>query len=231
MENKNKLPKHLAIIMDGNRRWAREKGLPTLVGHKVGYDRFREIGEACLKRGIKILTVYAFSTENWKRSPQEVNYLMDLLTQALDQHSLELHKKKIKLQVLGRLSRLPRKLQRAIKKATELTKNNKRGVLNIALNYGGHSEIVDACKRILKDKIPYQKLNEKVFEKYLYTSGLPPVDFLIRTGGEKRLSNFLPWQLAYAEFYFTDKYWPDFGEKDLDEALKDFASRERRLGK
>lgn len=226
-----KIPNHVAIIMDGNRRWAHEKGLPTLVGHKKGYDKFREMGEACLERGIKILTVYAFSTENWNRSKKEINYLMNLLKNAVTKHSKELHKKDIKLQILGRISRLPQDLQEAIKKAVELTKNNKKGILNIALNYGGHAEIIDAVKSIMNDKVSVQKVDESLFEKYLYTAGMPQVDLLIRTGGEMRISNFLPWQLAYAELYFTPKYWPDFTEKDLDDALVDYNKRERRMGK
>lgn len=226
-----KIPNHVAIIMDGNRRWAHEKGLPTLVGHKKGYDKFREMGEACLERGIKILTVYAFSTENWNRSKKEINYLMNLLKNAVTKHSKELHKKDIKLQILGRISRLPQDLQEAIKKAVELTKNNKKGILNIALNYGGHAEIIDAVKSIMNDKVSAQKVDESLFEKYLYTAGMPQVDLLIRTGGEMRISNFLPWQLAYAELYFTPKYWPDFTEKDLDDALVDYNKRERRMGK
>lgn len=226
-----KIPNHVAIIMDGNRRWAHEKGLPTLVGHKKGYDKFREMGEACLERGIKILTVYAFSTENWNRSKKEINYLMNLLKNAVTKHSKELHKKDIKLQILGRISRLPQDLQEAIKKAVELTKNNKKGILNIALNYGGHAEIIDAVKSMMNDKVSAQKVDESLFEKYLYTAGMPQVDLLIRTGGEMRISNFLPWQLAYAELYFTPKYWPDFTEKDLDDALVDYNKRERRMGK
>ncbi len=226
-----KTPNHVAIIMDGNRRWAREKGLPTLIGHKKGYDKFKEMGEACLERGIKILTVYAFSTENWNRSKKEINYLMNLLKNAVTKHSKELHKKDIRLQIIGRMSRLPQDLQESIKKAVELTKNNKKGILNIALNYGGHAEIVDAVKSIIKNKVSVQKVDESLFEKYLYTAGMPQVDLLIRTGGEMRISNFLPWQLAYAELYFTPKYWPDFTEKDLDDALADYNKRERRIGK
>lgn len=226
-----KIPNHVAIIMDGNRRWAHEKCLPTLIGHKKGYDKFKEMGEACLERGIKILTVYAFSTENWNRSKKEINYLMNLLKNAVTKHSKELHKKDIKLQILGRISRLPQDLQEAIKKAVELTKNNKKGILNIALNYGGHAEIIDAVKSMMNDKVSAQKVDESLFEKYLYTAGMPQVDLLIRTGGEMRISNFLPWQLAYAELYFTPKYWPDFTEKDLDDALVDYNKRERRIGK
>lgn len=226
-----KIPYHLAIIMDGNRRWARKKGMPTFFGHKKGYDKLCKIGDICLKKGIKILTVYAFSTENWKRSKEEVNYLMNLLRESIKKHSLELHKKNIKINFLGRLEKLPKDLQESITKAVELTKKNKKGILNIALNYGGHSEIVDAVKKIIKDKIPLEKINESLFEKYLYTADLPPVDLLIRTGGEQRLSNFLPWQLSYAELYFTKKYWPDFNESDLDKAILEYSRRERRMGK
>jgi undecaprenyl diphosphate synthase len=227
----SKIPYHVAIIMDGNRRWAREHGLPTLAGHRKGYGNMQRIGEVCTKKGVKILTVYAFSTENWKRSKKEVNYLMGLLLKAVTQEVKRLNKENIKLQVLGRSKNLSSRLKRAIKKAMKLTENNTRGILNIALNYGGHAEIVDAVKSVLKDKIPVAKINEKLFEKYLYTSGLPPVDLLIRTGGEQRLSNFLPWQLSYTEFHFTKKYWPDFTEKDLEKAFKEFARRQRRIGR
>lgn len=229
--NNYKIPKHLAIIMDGNRRWARKHGLPTLLGHKRGYDKFRDIGDMCLKKGINILTVYAFSTENWKRSKREVSYLMNLLKKAINKDSQELNGKGIKLKVLGRVSELPADLRKVIKEAEELTKDNKKGILNIAINYGGHSEIIDAIKNIVKDKISENEINEKLFEKYLYTKELPPVDLLIRTGEEQRTSNFLPWQITYAELYFTSTYWPDFSEKDLDLALADFSTRERRRGK
>ena len=225
-----KIPSHIAIIMDGNRRWARKKGLPTFFGHKKGYDKFREIGEACLERGVKILTVYAFSTENWNRSKKEVNYLMTLLKNAITIHSKELHKKNIKLQILGQTAKLPKGLQKSIKKALDLTKGNTAGVLNIALNYGGRTEIVDAVKSIVKKRIPFDEIDDKKFEENLYTDGLPDPDLLIRTGGEQRLSNFLPWQLTYAELYFVNKYWPDFGVSDLDAAILEFQDRERRFG-
>jgi undecaprenyl diphosphate synthase len=228
---KTKVPYHIAIIMDGNRRWAKRHGLPTFFGHKRGYDNFRKIGDICLSRGVKILTLYALSTENFKRSKKEVNYLMRLLREAVTKHAKELNKKNIKLQILGRISKLPTTLQKTIKNAVALTKNNKKGILNICLNYGGHAETVDAVCAIIKDKIPFNKINENLFEKYLYARGIPPVDLLIRTGGEMRISNFLPWQLAYAELYFTNKYWPDFSEKDLDDAFNDYFSRERRMGK
>lgn len=226
-----KVPYHVAIIMDGNRRWAKKHRLPTFFGHKKGYDNFRKIGDICLNRGVKVLTLYALSTENLKRSKREVNYLIRLLEEAVTKHAKELNKKNVRLQILGRISKLPVALQKSIKNAVLLTKNNKKGTLNLCLNYGGHAEIIDAACGIVKDKIPCEKIDENLFEKYLYANGIPPVDLLIRTGGEKRISNFLPWQLTYTELYFTDLYWPDFKEKDLDDAFDDYFSRERRMGK
>jgi len=227
-----KIPFHLGIIVDGNRRWAKEKGLPFFEGHRQGLDNVQKIGDFCAKKGIKILTLYTFSTENWKRSKKEVSYLMRLLKESLNKKNLqELHGKKIKLQIIGQKERLPKFLQKRIKEAEELTKNNKERILNLAISYGGRPEIIQAVKNIIKKKIPANKITEELINNNLWTAGLPYPDLIIRTGGAKRLSNFLTWQTAYSEFYFTKKYWPEFTEKDLNKALLDFSHRERRFGK
>lgn len=227
-----KIPYHLGIIIDGNRRWAEERGLPALEGHRKGLDKVKKIGEFCRKRGIKVLTIYAFSTENWNRSRVEVNYLMKLFGKSVSKKNIkELHKKGIKFQLIGQKERLPQALQKKIKEAENLTKNNKEGVLNLAISYGGRPEILRAIKNIIKKKIPGSKITEDLINQNLLTAGLPYPDFVIRTGGEQRLSNFLTWQSAYSELYFTKKYWPEFTEKDLDEALADYSGRQRRFGR
>lgn len=233
LENK-KVPYHLAIIIDGNRRWARKRGLPVFEGHRQGLENVKRIGKWCKERGIKILTLYTFSTENWKRSKTEVKALMDLLKEALNSrkgHLKELHKEGIQLRVIGQKERLSPSLQRLIKEAEDLTKNNKEGILNLAISYGGRVEILEAIKKIIKKKIPPNKITEKLFEENLWTGKLPPPDLIVRTSGEQRLSGFLLWQSAYAELYFTKTLWPDFREKDLDKALEDFAHRHRRFGR
>jgi len=227
-----KIPIHLGIIIDGNRRWAKEKGLPAFEGHRRGLDNVQKVGEWCRKKGVKILTIFAFSTENWNRVKREVNYLMRLFALALNgKYIKELQEKNIKLQVIGQKERLPKFLQTKIKKAEELTKNNKEGILNLAISYGGRPEIVQAVKNIIKKKISPDKITENLINQNLWTTGLPYPDLIIRTGGEQRLSNFLTWQSAYSELYFTKKYWPEFTEKDLDKALLDFSRRQRRFGR
>lgn len=227
-----KIPYHLGIIIDGNRRWAKKKGLPSFKGHQRGLDNVNKIGERCRKRGVKILTFYTFSTENWNRSKIEVSYLMKLFVRALSRKNIkELIQKKIKLQVIGQKERLPKFLQKRIKEAEELTKNNKEGILNLAISYGGRSEIVQAVKNIVKKKITVNKITEELINQNLWTAGLPEPGLIIRTGGEQRLSNFLTWQSVYSEFYFTKKNWPEFTEKDLDKALNDYSQRQRRFGK
>ncbi len=220
--------KHLGIIMDGNRRWARQRGLPTLIGHKRGYNKVLKIGDWCLDRGVKILTLWAFSTENWDRSKAEVNYLMKLLEQAFTKDLQTFHKRGIKVQVLGRLHQLPKKLEKACYSAMELTKNNNKGILNVALNYGGQAEIIDAINKFIKAGI--KKVTPEVFQKYLYDPKMPPPDLVIRTSGELRTSGFLLWEAAYSELYFTKKCWPAFTEKDLDKAFEEFNRRQRRFG-
>jgi len=229
---KAKVPFHLGIIIDGNRRWAEKKGLPFFEGHRKGLNNVERIGDWCAKKGIRILTLYTFSTENWERSKKEVSYLMRLLTESLSRKNIQkLHKKKIKLQIIGQKERLPQTLQKRIKEAEELTKNNKERVLNLAISYGGRPEIIQAVKNIIKKKIPANKITEDLINKNLWTAGLPYPDLIIRTGGVQRLSNFLTWQSAYSEFYFTKKFWPEFTERDLDKALLDFSRRERRFGR
>lgn len=228
----NKIPYHIGIIIDGNRRWARERNLPTLKGHQRGFELLKKVGEWIHERGVKILTIYAFSTENWNRSKTEVNYLMQLFVQALEKKNIEdCHKKGIKIQIIGQKERLSKFLQGKIKEAEELTKNNKKGVLNLAFSYGGRPEIIEAIKNIIKKKVPANKISEDLINQNLWTKGLPEPDLIIRTGGRRRLSNFLTWQSAYAELYFLDKYWPDFTEKDLDKALNDYSHCQRNFGK
>jgi undecaprenyl diphosphate synthase len=227
-----KVPFHLGIIIDGNRRWAKKKGLLSFEGHRKGLNNVQKIGDFCAKKRIKILTLYTFSTENWKRSKKEVSYLMRLLKESLNKKNIQkLHKKKIKLQIIGQRERLPKFLQKRIKEAEELTKNNKERILNLAISYGGRPEIIQAIKNIIKKKIPANKITEKLINKNLWTAGLPYPDLIIRTGGVQRLSNFLTWQSAYSELYFTKKSWPEFTEKDLDKALLDFSHRQRRFGR
>jgi len=227
-----KTPFHLGIIVDGNRRWAKKKGLLSLEGHRKGLNNVQKIGDYCTKRGIKILTLYTFSTENWKRSKKEVSYLMKLLKESLNKKNIQkLHKKKIKLQIIGQKERLPQALQKRIKEAEKLTKNNKERILNLAVSYGGRPEIIQAVKNIIKKKIPANKITEELINKNLWTAGLPYPDLIIRTGGAQRLSNFLTWQTAYSEFYFTKKSWPEFTEKDLNKALLDYSHRQRRFGR
>jgi len=223
-----KIPYHLGIIIDGNRRWAREKGLPALEGHRKGLAKVKELIKWSKERGVKILTLFIFSTENWKRTKREVDFLMKLAKSAIADNLKEFRKEGVKVRMIGQRERLPRFLQEAIQKAEELTKNNKKMVLNFALSYGGRAEITEAIKKIIENKIPPEKINENVVSQNLWTSDL---DLLIRTGKEQRISNFLIWQAAYSELYFCPKYWPDFTEKDLDEALSDYSQRQRRFGK
>lgn len=227
-----KIPFHLGIIVDGNRRWAQKRGLPSFEGHRRGLDGVNKIGEWCRKRGVKILTLYTFSTENWNRSKKEVSYLMKLLEVALNKkNTKELFQKGIKLQVIGQRENLPKSLQKKIEEAEELTKKSEKGILNLAVSYGGRPEIIQAIKNIIKNKIPANKITEDLINKNLWTANLPEPDLIIRTGGVQRLSNFLTWQSIYSELYFTEKYWPEFTEKDLDEALLDYSYRQRRFGR
>jgi undecaprenyl diphosphate synthase len=222
--------KHLAIILDGNRRWAKEKGLPTFAGHKAGYDKIKDVSKWCLERDIKILTVFAFSTENWNRSKQEVKYLMALMNKAFSEELEELNKLGFKVNIIGSRDRLSKKIKKNIEKIETETKNNKKAVLNICFNYGGRLEIVEAVKKIVEEGIEVDKINEKLISKYIWFKGQPEPDLIVRTSGEKRLSGFLTWTSVYSELYFPRCYWPDFDEKELDKAIKEFERRNRRFG-
>ncbi|NLA27399.1 MAG: isoprenyl transferase [Firmicutes bacterium] len=232
--NRNRIPGHVAMIMDGNGRWARERGLPRSAGHRQGVETVREVVRFSNYLGIKALTLFAFSTENWRRPAQEINFLMSLPEQYLQSELPELIKNNVKVRLMGDEKRLPGQVRRAIAKGMEATGENSGMILNFALNYGARMEIVRAVQAMLTDlkqgKIKAE-VSEKSFAAYLYTAGLPDPDLLIRTGGEYRISNFLLWQLAYSELWFTPLYWPDFGKIHLLEAIKDFQQRERRFGK
>lgn len=228
------LPKHIAIIMDGNRRWAKERGLEGKLGHKQGADTLEKIVKYANKIGIKYITVYAFSTENWKRTADEVGALMLLLQNYLDSFFKKADTENIKINILGDITALSEGLQKSINKAIENTSQNTGIVFNIAFNYGGRDEIVRAVKKISEKvklgKVEIENINEELISENLYTAGQPDPDLLIRTSGEIRLSNFLTWQLVYSEFYFIDKYWPDFNECDLDEAIEEYQKRNRKFG-
>lgn len=227
-----KIPYHLGIIPDGNRRWAKKYGLPTLLGHKKGIETFKKIARYCYRKGVKILTVFAFSTENWDRSKEEIVYLMKLFDSMLsDKNVEEWNKKGIKINIIGQKWRLPNELQKKIKRVEQITRRNKKGILNIALSYGGRADVIQAIKKIIKLKIPLREINETLISKYLWTEGLPDPDLIIRTGKEKRISNFLIWQSAYSELYFSNKYWPEFTEEDLENAFLNYSKRQRRFGK
>jgi len=225
----DKLPEHVAIIMDGNRRWAKKNGLPIIMGHRRGVQSVKNIVSAANKMGIKVLTIYAFSTENWNRSKLEVNALMFLLKKVLKKYTVELKENGIRLMVSGRIEDMPSGVSKEILSSMEKLKDGKNLILNIALNYGGRQEIIDAVNKIIKSKT--KKINISSFNKFLYTYPLPDPDLLIRTSGELRISNFLLWQTAYCEFYVTDVLWPDFGEKEFAQAIAEYKKRERRFGK
>jgi undecaprenyl diphosphate synthase len=224
------LPTHVAIVPDGNGRWAEKRGLPRLEGHKAGAEILYTIIEYLNDCSIKYLTIYLFSKENWRRPVSEVTGLFLLSEERIERDAPGLHKKGVRLRHLGRLEELPEGLQRAISRAVELTKNNTGMTLSLAFNYGGRAEILDAVRRLMSDGISPQNIDEKLFCDYLYTAGLPEVDLLIRTGDELRLSNFLLWQTAYSEYYFTKVPWPDFSKKDIEKALQSYNRRQRRFG-
>lgn len=221
---------HVAIIPDGNRRWATLHGVPPLQGHTAGAQVMHKVVDYLAGRGIKYLTLWGFSTDNWKRSEQEVSDIFSLLAAWLDKDTPWAHKKGIRLRHLGRLHELPQGLRQAITRAVTLTQNNSGMTLNVAFNYGAKSEILDAVRQIIKQGIPVEKVDENLFSRYLYTNTIPDVDLLIRTGGEYRSSNFMLWQAVYAEYYFTSVLWPDFNEQELERALASYSRRERRFG-
>ncbi len=223
--------KHIAVIMDGNRRWAANYHLPSAVGHKKGVESLREIIRACDDFGIKYITVYAFSSENWNRKPEEVSFLMNLVAETLSTELDEMHKEHVKIRFIGRKDKLSDGLKKIIADSEEKTKNNTGVVLQIAFNYGARAEIVDAVKSVIEKGLPFDKIDEKTFSEYLYTAGVPDPDLLIRTGGEKRISNYLLWQIAYSEIIVRDEYWPEFNKKSLSECIVEFGRRQRRYGK
>jgi undecaprenyl diphosphate synthase len=225
-----KIPYHLAIIMDGNGRWAKARGLPRLAGHRAGVENLRRILHACSEFGIKILTIYAFSTENWGRPEAEVRGLMNILETVIDRELKQLHANGVQLRHIGDLAGLSEPLQEKVRRAIELTRNNDKLILNVAFNYGGRQDIIQAIRHIVQDGVPVEEIDEMLVDYYLYTAGQPDPDLVIRTAGEMRLSNFLLWQASYAEYYATPTFWPDFDREELLKALFYFARRERRFG-
>lgn len=234
MIDKTRLPYHIAIIMDGNGRWARARGLPRIAGHRAGVETVRRILEAGRDIGIKMMTLYAFSTENWKRPTKEVKILFGLLETYLDREGYKFDRDNIRFNVIGDEKALPAKLRKKLEETIERTRKNSTFTLNLALNYGSRHEIAQAARAIAKEalegRIDPAKIDEKTISAYLYTRGLPDPDLLIRTSGENRISNFLLWQISYSELYFTEKLWPDFDEDDLKKAIEDFQHRQRRFG-
>lgn len=224
-------PNHVAIIMDGNGRWARERGLPRLAGHRAGTENIRRVIKRFAEHGVKYLTIYAFSTENWNRPPEEVQGLLKILEEVIEREAQSLNKEGVRLLQIGERNGISEGLQRKISDAIDMTKHNSRLTLCIAFNYGGRAEIVSAMKRVLQDGIPPEEIDETTISRYLYTGDLPEPDLIIRTGGEMRLSNFLLWQAAYSEYYSTPTLWPDFGPDDIERALNAYRERERRFGR
>jgi len=234
MHTPKNIPQHVAIIMDGNGRWAKGRGLPKLAGHVAGAKTVEEITGAAQRIGVKVLTLYAFSTENWKRPKEEVGGLFKLLEERVDITLPKLQKNNIRLSVIGDIEKLPESTRNAVRKAIEATSRNTGMILVVALNYGGRQEIVEAVRRIAEDvrsgKLGIENIDEETFSDFLYTKGLPDPDLLIRTSGEMRISNFLLWQLSYAEIYVTKKMWPDFKKMDFEKAIAEYQRRQRRFG-
>ena len=229
--DKNNIPKHIAITMDGNGRWAKSKGKFRIFGHKNGVKSIRNTVEAAAEIGVKFITLFAFSTENWNRPTNEVEALMNLLISTIHKETETLMNNNIRLNYIGDISSLPNKCQKELLEAINKTKENNRTTLILALSYSGRWDIINAIKKIINDNIPENKINEEMFSQYLTTKGVPNPELLIRTSGEKRISNFLLWEIAYSELFFTDVYWPDFNKKDFYEAIYKYQQRERRFGK
>ena len=230
-EKINKIPTHIAIIMDGNGRWAAARGLPRLAGHRAGTENLRRVIRACVEFDIPYLTIYAFSTENWGRPKEEVDGLMQIVEDVIDKELNELNKEGVKLRHIGRLEHLNPSLRDKVLQAIELTKNNTRLNLNIAFNYGGRDEIVCAIRAMLDNGVKPEDVTETLISQYLFTAGIPDPDLIVRTSGEMRISNFLIWQAAYSEWYVTNSYWPDFDKEELRKALVDYSQRDRRFGR
>ncbi len=227
----SKIPTHIALIMDGNGRWARARGLPRLAGHRAGTENLRRVITACVEFGIQYLTIYAFSTENWERPQEEVSGIMNILEDVIDREMDELHRQGVQLRHIGRLERLKPQLKRKVLSAVEKTKNNTRLILNIAFNYGGRDEIACAIRSMMADGVKPDQVTDELIGRYLFTHDIPDPDILVRTSGEMRISNFLIWQAAYAEWYVTPTLWPDFDKDELYKALVSYAQRERRYGR
>lgn len=226
-----KIPQHVGIIMDGNGRWAQQRGLPRLAGHRAGTENIRRILRACVDLGIPILSIYAFSTENWGRPTEEVRGLMALIEQTIERETAELHRNGVSIRHMGSNENLPQGLRQRIADAVALTHANRRLILNVAFNYGGRAEIVEAVRKIIAQGYSCDQIDEQLISNSLYSAGLPDPDLIIRTAGEMRISNFMIWQAAYAEYYSTPTYWPDFDAKELEQALVAFTARERRFGR
>ncbi|MCC7543228.1 di-trans,poly-cis-decaprenylcistransferase [bacterium] len=230
MQHESHIPTHVGFILDGHRRWAKEQGLPILEGHRQGYKNFKEIGLKTLESGVKYVTAYVWSRENWQRSTEEVAFIMKLLEWVAKHELDDIHTRGVRIRIAGNDDRLSEKILKLIRKAEDHTKNNTNGTLVLCLNYGGHEEIVDATKRIVRSGMNPEEITEETISQNIYVPDVPPVDLIIRSSGEKRLSGFMLWRAAYAELYFIDKKWPDFDETDLSAALEDYANRQRRFG-
>ncbi len=227
----HQIPAHIAIIMDGNGRWALKRGLPRLAGHRAGTENLRRIIRACVEFGVQYLTIYAFSTENWGRPHEEVDGLMRILEDVIDRELAELNEQRVQIRHLGKLDQLAPRLQQKVLDAVSQTRHNTRLVLNVAFNYGGRDEIVHAIQEMIKDGVPPGDVSPELVSRYLYTAGVPDPDLIIRTSGELRISNFLIWQAAYSEWYVTPTFWPDFNKDELRKAIDSFGRRDRRYGK
>ncbi len=226
-----KVPVHVAIIMDGNGRWAEKQGLPRLAGHQVGVDRIQNVLETLSEKGVKYVTLYAFSTENWNRPTEEVEGILDILSDALRHQTQALHEQNVRIVHIGKADRLSRELREAVDYAQKLTLDNDGITLNVAFDYGGRDEILEAVRQIIRDGLAAEEVDEKLFSKYLFTAHSPDPDLIIRTGGELRISNFLLWQSAYSEYYHTPTLWPDLDSAELEMAIKAFSNRQRRFGR